>query len=108
MPSLTIERYGGRLIYFWFGMRFGALMKLFHRGRYSFTLNCIPDTLALFLWVPWNSVLYWISEAKYRKARRGAAARPAADFRHRPLAHRHDLPARPLLGRSQSRLPDDL
>ena len=68
MPSLTIERYGGRLIYFWFGMRFGALMKLFHRGRYSFTLNCIPDTLALFLWVPWNSVLYWISEAKYRKA----------------------------------------
>ncbi len=29
MPALTIERYGGRLIYFWFGMRFGALMKLF-------------------------------------------------------------------------------
>jgi hypothetical protein len=68
MPSFTIERYGGRLIYFWFGMRFGALMKLFHRGRYSFTLNCIPDALALFLWVPWNSVLYWISEAKYRSA----------------------------------------
>jgi hypothetical protein len=66
MPTLTIERYGGRLIYFWFGMRFGALMKLFRRGRYSFTLNCIPDTLLLFLWVPWNSVLYWISEAKYR------------------------------------------
>lgn len=68
MPALTIERYGGRLIYFWFGMRFGDLMKLFRRGRYSFTLNCIPDTLALFLWVPWNSVLYWISEAKYKKA----------------------------------------
>ena len=34
MPTLTIERYGGgRLIYFWFGMRFGALMKLFWRGR---------------------------------------------------------------------------
>ena len=67
MPALTIERYGGRLIYFWFGMRFGALMKLFKRGNYSFTLNCIPDTLLLFLWVPWNSVLYWISEAKYKK-----------------------------------------
>jgi omega-hydroxy-beta-dihydromenaquinone-9 sulfotransferase len=67
MPALTIERYGGRLIYFWFGMRFGALMKLFKRGRFSFTLNCIPDTLLLFLWVPWNSVLYWISEARYRK-----------------------------------------
>jgi omega-hydroxy-beta-dihydromenaquinone-9 sulfotransferase len=67
LPALTIERYGGRLIYFWFGMRFGALMKLFQRGRYSFTLNCIPDTLLLFLWVPWNSVLYWISEAKYKK-----------------------------------------
>ena len=75
MPAFTIERYGGRLIYFWFGMRFGALMKLFKRGHYSFTLNCIPDTLLLFLWVPWNSVLYWISEAKYHKRRRGAAAR---------------------------------
>ena len=42
MPSLTIERYGGRLIYFWFGMRFGALMKLFGRGNYTFTLNCHP------------------------------------------------------------------
>jgi hypothetical protein len=67
MPGLTIERYGGRLIYFWFGMRFGALMKLFWRGRFSFSLNCLPDTLLLFLWVPWNSVLYWISEAKYAK-----------------------------------------
>ncbi|MBM3544588.1 MAG: sulfotransferase [Alphaproteobacteria bacterium] len=67
LPALTIERYGGRLIYFWFGMRFRDLIKLFNRGRWSFTLNCIPDTLALFLWVPWNSVLYWISEAKYKK-----------------------------------------
>ena len=67
IPALTIERYGGRLIYFWFGMRFVALMKLFARGRFSFTLNTIPVTLLLFLWVPWNSVLYWISEAKYRR-----------------------------------------
>ncbi len=67
LPTFTIERYGGRLIYFWFGMRFGTLMKLFKRGRFSFTLNCLPDTLLLFVWVPWNSVLYWISEAKYRK-----------------------------------------
>ena len=42
MPAFTIERYGGRLIYFWFGMRFGDLMKLFARGRFSFTLNCHP------------------------------------------------------------------
>lgn len=70
MPSLTIERYGGRLIYFWFGMRFGALMKLFWRGRFGFTLNCIPDTSALFLWVPWNSLLYWISEARHARAAR--------------------------------------
>ena len=108
MPSLTIERYGGRLIYFWFGMRFGALMKLFHRGRYSFTLNCIPDTLALLLWVPWNSVLYWISEAKYRNRRRSAPAGSAAGLCYRSLAHRHHVPARPLLGRSQSRLPHHL
>jgi hypothetical protein len=67
MPSLTIERYGGRLLYVWFGMRFTTLMRLFWRGRFSFTLNCIPDTLALFLWVPWNTPLTWISEWKYRK-----------------------------------------
>jgi hypothetical protein len=66
LPALTIHRYGGRLIYFWFGMRFGDLLKLFKRGRYSFTLNCIPDTLLLTLWTPVNSLLYRISEAKYR------------------------------------------
>jgi hypothetical protein len=67
LPALTIHRYGGRLIYFWFGMRFGELMKLFKRGRYSFTLNCIPDTLLLLLWTPVNSLLCRISEAKYRR-----------------------------------------
>ena len=108
MPTFTIERYGGRLIYFWFGMRFGALMKLFKRGNYAFTLNCIPDTLLLFLWVPWNSVLYWLSEAKYKKAAEALPLEPAADLRHRPLAHRHDALARSLLGRSQPRLSDHL
>ena len=68
LPALTIYRYGGRLIYFWFGMRFRDLMRLFKRGRYSFTLNCIPDTLLLLLWVPVNSVLYRVSEAKYCRA----------------------------------------
>jgi omega-hydroxy-beta-dihydromenaquinone-9 sulfotransferase len=67
LPALTIERYGGRLLYVWFGMRFMTLMRLFWRGRFSFTLNCIPDTLALFLWVPWNTPLTWISEALYKK-----------------------------------------
>ncbi len=76
LPALTIHRYGGRLIYFWFGMRFGELLKLFKRGRYSFTLNCIPDTLLLLLWTPVNSLLYRISEAKYR---RKAEAAPLPD-----------------------------
>jgi len=67
LPALTIHRYGGRLIYFWFGMRFASLMKLFKRGHYSFTLNCVPDTLLLVLWSPVNSLLYRISEAKYRR-----------------------------------------
>jgi hypothetical protein len=60
LPALTIYRYGGRLIYFWFGMRMGALLKLFKRGGYNFTLNCLPDTILLFLWVPLNSLLYRI------------------------------------------------
>lgn len=67
LPALTIYRYGGRLIYFWFGMRFGDLLKLFKRGKYSFTLNCIPDTLLLLLWTPVNSLLARVSEAKYRR-----------------------------------------
>ena len=67
MPALTIERYGGRLLYVWFGMRFMTLMRLFWRGRFSFTLNCIPDSLALFIWVPWNTPLTWISELLYKK-----------------------------------------
>jgi hypothetical protein len=66
LPALTIYRYGGRLIYFWFGMRFADLLKLFKRGNYAFTLNCIPDTLLLLLWTPINSLLYRVSEAKYR------------------------------------------
>jgi len=65
--GLTVERYGGRLVYVWFGMRFMTLMRLFWRGRFSFTLNCIPDTLALFIWVPWNTPLTWISEALYKR-----------------------------------------
>ena len=93
MPALTIHRYGGRLIYFWFGMRLRALLKLFKRGHYSFTLNCIPDVLALFLWVPWNSVLYRHLGSEISPRRRGASARPASGLRHRPLADRHDLSA---------------
>lgn len=65
--GLTVERYGGRLVYVWFGMRFMALMRLFWRGRFSFTLNCLPDSLALFIWAPWNTPLTWISEALYKK-----------------------------------------
>jgi omega-hydroxy-beta-dihydromenaquinone-9 sulfotransferase len=80
LSALTIHRYGGRLIYFWFGMRFGALMRLFKRGRYSFTLNCLPDTLLLLLWVPWNSLLYWISEARYRAAAEALALAPPPIF----------------------------
>ena len=97
LPALTIHRYGGRLIYFWFGMRFRALMKLFKRGHYNFTLNCIPDVLLLLLWVPveLGALSHLGSEIPPR--RRGASARAAAGLRHRPLAHRHDLPARSLL-----------
>jgi hypothetical protein len=80
LPALTIHRYGGRLIYFWFGMRFGALMKLFKRGHYSFTLNCLPDTVLLLLWVPWNSLLYWISEARYRASAEALPLAPPPIF----------------------------
>ena len=90
MPALTIERYGGRLIYFWFGMRFGALMKLFKRGHYNFTLNCHPRHAAA---VPVGAVelgALLASPKPNTAASPRASARSAADLRHRPLAHRHD------------------
>jgi hypothetical protein len=67
LPALTIHRYGGRLLYIWYGLRPAALWNLFRRGRFKVTLNCVPDILTFPLWVPWNSVLYWISEAIYRR-----------------------------------------
>jgi hypothetical protein len=67
LPALTIHRYGGRLLYIWYGLRPAALWELFRRGRFKATLNCVPDILTFPLWVPWNSVLYWISEALYRR-----------------------------------------
>ena len=108
MPALTIERYGGRLIYFWFGMRFVALMKLFARGRFSFTLNTIPDTLLLFLWVPWNSVLYWISEAKYRRVAESIKLDLPPIFVIGHWRTGTTLSARPVLGRSEPRLSHHL
>jgi len=32
LPALTIHRYGGRLVYFWYGFRLGALFNLFKPG----------------------------------------------------------------------------
>jgi omega-hydroxy-beta-dihydromenaquinone-9 sulfotransferase len=64
---LGIHRYGGKLLYMWYGMRFGTLMKLFARGRFDFTSNCIPDVLTLLLWCPINTPLYLLSEAIYRR-----------------------------------------
>ena len=109
MPTFTIERYGGRLIYFWFGMRFGALMKLFKRGNYAFTLNCIPDTLLLFLWVPWNSraLLALRGEVQEGAPRRSRSSPPPIFV----IGHWRTgttLLARSLLGRSQPRLSDHL
>lgn len=67
-PSLHMQRYGGRLPYVWYGMRMGALLRLLQRGRYDFTLNCIPDFASLFLWVPFNTPLQWLSEAIYGRS----------------------------------------
>lgn len=64
---LGIHRYGGKLLYMWYGMRFGTLMKLFRRGRFDFTTNCIPDVITLLLWCPINTPLYLLSEALYRR-----------------------------------------
>ncbi|MEG6509261.1 sulfotransferase [Methyloligella sp. 2.7D] len=64
---LGIHRYGGKLLYMWYGMRFGTLMKLFARGRFDFTSNCIPDVLTLILWCPINTPLYLLSELIYRR-----------------------------------------
>ncbi len=60
-----LQRYGGWLLYFWHGMRFGAWVRLLARGRFDITLNCLPNILTVTVWTPINSVLYWVSEALY-------------------------------------------
>ena len=62
-----VQRYGGWLLYFWHGMRFGAWARLLAHGRFDVTLNCIPNILTVTLWAPLNSALYYISEALYRR-----------------------------------------
>ena len=70
-----VQRYGGWLLYFWHGMRFGAWWRLLKRGRFDITLNCLPNILTVTIWAPVNSALYWLSEAIYR----GRAERLALD-----------------------------
>ncbi len=65
-----VQRYGGWLLYFWHGCRFGAWVGLLRRGRFDVTLNCLPNILTVTIWAPINSGLYWLSEALYgRRAR---------------------------------------
>jgi hypothetical protein len=64
---LRRHRYGGRLIFFWMGMTFGAWRKLMARGRYDFTANVLHLVAPVTLWTPVNSLLHRLSEAIYAK-----------------------------------------
>ena len=70
---LKVHRYGGWLLYFWHGMRPGVWLGLMWRNRFRVTLNCLPNILVVTLFSPLNTLLYWLSEAVYR--RRAAAVR---------------------------------
>lgn len=58
-----VYREGGWLLYFWHGMGFGTWARLLARGRFDITLNCVPNILTVTLWAPFNSLLYFLSEA---------------------------------------------
>jgi len=78
-----VHRYGGWLLYFWHGMRFGAWVRLLRRGRFDVTLNCLPNIATVTIWTPVNSGLYWISEALYgRRADRFEAPPPVFILGH--------------------------
>ncbi len=62
-----VYREGGWLLYFWHGMRFGVWLRFLARGRFDITLNCLPNILTVTLFTPINSLLYFISEAIYRR-----------------------------------------
>lgn len=62
-----VYREGGWLLYFWHGMRFGVWLRFLARGRFDITLNCLPNILTVTLFTPMNSLLYFVSEAIYRK-----------------------------------------
>ncbi len=65
--ALRRHRYGGRLLYFWLGMTFGAWSRLAARGRFDFSANCLHLVAPVTLWTPVNSLLHHLSEAIYRK-----------------------------------------
>lgn len=62
-----VYREGGWLLYFWHGMRFGVWLRFLARGRFDITLNCLPNILTVTLFTPMNSLLYFVSEAIYRR-----------------------------------------
>lgn len=61
-----MHRYGGWLLYFWHGMRFGTWLRLLRRGGFDVTVNCLPNILTVTLFTPLNSALYYLSEAIHR------------------------------------------
>ena len=75
-----VQRYGGWLLYFWHGMRFGAWARLLAHGRFDITLNCLPNILTVSIWAPFNSALYYITEAIYRRRAEAISLDPPPVF----------------------------
>ena len=75
-----VHRYGGWLLYFWHGMRFGTWIGLLRRGSFDVTLNCLPNILTVTIWAPINSLLYFVSEALYGRRADAVGLDPSPVF----------------------------
>jgi hypothetical protein len=75
-----VHREGGWLLYFWHGMGLSTWIRLLRRGRFDITLNCVPNILTVSLWTPFNSLLYFLSEALYGARANAHRIEPAPIF----------------------------
>ena len=62
-----VERVGGYVPFFWYGMRTRHWLKLLAGGGFRITYDRIPDVLGVTLMAPLSSAMHYLSEAAFRR-----------------------------------------
>ncbi len=67
LAPLRMENHGGFAIYFWHGMRVSGWFRLLKRNQFRVSLPCLPQVISVSLTTVINSLLFRISEARFRQ-----------------------------------------